>query len=138
MTELLENFCCMHLGVNLRKAFFDSEESGTDDASSDVFVHEFCKLLSKSGGKHGIPEYGHGATAFPDFLTLMASESKPSEATYNQQCGKMKLDRQVSSRYFVTAANAGKVLFLREAAISFLKYSGKEKGNKLEHKILKN
>lgn len=138
MTELLENFCCMHLGVNLRKAFFDSEESGTDDASSDVFVHEFCKLLSKSGGKHGIPEYGHGATAFPDFLTLMASESKPSEATYYQQCGKMKLDRQVSSRYFVTAANAGKVLFLREAAISFLKYTGKEKGNKLEHKILKN
>ena len=87
VTELVENFCCMHLGVNLRKTFFESEESGTDDASSDVFIHEFCKLLSKSGGKHGIPEYGHGATAFPDFLMLMASQSKPSEATYYQQCG---------------------------------------------------
>ena len=29
-------------------------------ASSDVLVHEFCELLSKTGGKHGIPEYGHG------------------------------------------------------------------------------
>ena len=137
VTELVENFCCMHLGINLRKVFFESEESGTDDASSDVFVHEFCKLLSKSGGKHGIPEYGHGATAFPDFLTLMASQSKPSEATYYQQCGKVKLDRQVGSRYFVTAANAGKVLFLREAAISFLKYTGKEKGNKLEQSVFR-
>ena len=38
-----------------------AEESSSDDASSDVFVHEFCKLLSKTGGKHRIPEYGHGA-----------------------------------------------------------------------------
>ena len=37
----------MHLGTNLRKAFFDSEESGVDTASSDVLVHEFCKLLEK-------------------------------------------------------------------------------------------
>ena len=91
VTELVENFCCMHLGVNLRKSFFESEDSGSDDASSDVFVHTFCKLQSKTGGKHEIPEYGHGATAFPDFLTLMASQSKPSDATYYQQCGKMKL-----------------------------------------------
>ena len=41
----------------------------------------------------------------------MASQSKPSEATYYQQCGKMKLDRQVGSRYFVIAVNAGKVVF---------------------------
>ena len=61
----------------------------------------FMSFPSKSGGKHRIPAYGHGATAFPGFLTLMASQSKPSEATYYQQCGKMKLGRQVCSRYFV-------------------------------------
>ena len=132
VTELVENFCCMHLGVNLRKAFFDTDESNSDNASSDVLVHEFCKLLSKTGGKHGIPEYGHGAIAFPDYLALMADSS---EATYYQQCAKIKLDRQVGSRYFVTAANAGKVLFMREAAISFLKYTGKENGNKLERSV---
>ena len=72
-TELVESFCCMHLGINLRKAFFDSEESGVDTASSDVLVHEFCKLLGKTGGKHGVPEYGHGVNAFPDFLSLMVT-----------------------------------------------------------------
>jgi E1A/CREB-binding protein len=58
-----------------------------------------------------------------------------SEATYYQQCAKIKLDRQVGSRYFVTAANAGKVFFMREAAIRFLKYTGKENGNKLERTV---
>ncbi len=136
VTELIENFCCMHLGVNLRKAFFESEKSCIDNASSDVLVHEYCKLLSKCGGKHGIPEYGHGAIAFPDFLALMASQSDPSEATYYQQCATIKLDRQVGSRYFVTAANAGKVYFLREASICFLRYIGKESGNKLEQSVI--
>ena len=45
-----------------------------------MLVHEFCKLLSKNGVKHGIPEYAHGAVAFPDFLALMASQSSSSEA----------------------------------------------------------
>ena len=106
-----------------------------DNASSDVLVHEFCKLLSKSGGKHSIPEYGHGAIAFPDFLALMASQSSSSKASYYQQCAEVKMERQVGSRYFVTAANAGKVFFLREAAISFLKCTGKEKGNKLKQSV---
>ena len=35
----------------------------------------------------------------------------------------------------MTAAKAGKVLFLREAAISFLEYTGKENGNKLEQSV---
>ena len=135
--ELVENFCCMHLGVNLRKAFFDAARTSTDSHSSDILVHEFCKLLGKHGAKHGVPEYGHGAIAFPDFLELMSSESlcNSSEANYYQQCEKIKLDRQVGSRYFVTAANSGKILVLREAAISFLKYAGKEKGNKLEQSV---
>ena len=54
---------------------------------------------------------------------------------YYQQCTKIRLDRQVGSRYFVSAANVGKVLFLREAAISFLKYIRKDKGNKLEQSV---
>lgn len=142
LSELVDNFCCMHLGVNLRKAFFSTTDSvamesvSRDSASSDVLVHEFCKLLSINGGKHGVPEYGHGAVAFPDFLALMTSRSSLSEATYYQQCLKVKLERQVGSRYFVTAANAGKVLYLRDAAISFLKYTGKEAGNKLEQSVL--
>ena len=43
--------------------------------------------------------------AYPDFLALMASQN-----SYYQQCTKIKLERQVGSRYFVTAVNAGKVL----------------------------
>ncbi len=67
LKELVENFCCMHLAVNLRKAFFDTEKLSSDkSASSDVLVHEFCKLLSHNGTKHGITEYCHGASAFPD------------------------------------------------------------------------
>ena len=45
------------------------------------------------------------------------------------------MDRQVGSRYFVTAANSGKVLFLRQAAIHFLTFTGKVKGNKLEQSV---
>ena len=32
---------------------------------------------------------------------------------------------QVGSRYFVSASNAVKIVFLKEAAIHFLKYTGK-------------
>ena len=131
--KLVENFCCMHLAVNLRKAFFDSEESSCDNASSDVLVHEFCKLLSRNGTKHGIPEYCHGASAFPDFLALKSASSQSSEARYYQKCKQIQMDRQVGSRYFVTAANSGKVLFLRQAAIDFLSFTGK--GNKLEQTV---
>ena len=34
VTELVDNFCCMHLGVNLRKAFFDTDESNSDNGFS--------------------------------------------------------------------------------------------------------
>ena len=72
--EPVENFSCMHLGVNFRKAFFDGIRSLTsgDSTSSqqqherhqtDTLVHEFCKLL----GEHGVPDYGLGVLAFPDF-----------------------------------------------------------------------
>ena len=45
------------------------------------------------------------------------------------------METQVGCRYFVTAANAGKVPFLRQAAISLLKYTRKDKGNKLEQSV---
>ena len=46
---------------------------------------------------------------------------------------KVPLDRQVGSRYFVTAHNAGKMLLLVQAGCDFLEYTGKSTdGNKLE------
>ncbi len=138
--EMVENFCAMHLGVNLRKAFVDGTKvtSTTEEPSErreynqiDTLVHEFCKLF----GKHGVPEYGAGASKFVDFLNLMLEEgrSPPAKAAYYLCCTKISLARQVGSRYFVTASNASKSLFLVEAACDFLKYTGKDTvGNKLE------
>lgn len=61
-------FCCMHLGVNLQKAFFDGIKADSSDTiqqhnpQADVFVHEFCKPLDQ----HGVPEYGFTSTSqFP-------------------------------------------------------------------------
>lgn len=48
--DLVQNFCCMHLGVNLREAFCDafkadsSDTNRQDNPRADVLVHEFCKL----------------------------------------------------------------------------------------------
>ena len=69
-TELVENFCAMHLGVNLRKAFLCGMKFHTTDCRdlnakhhrdrhiSDFMVYEFCKLF----GTHGVPEYGRGTS----------------------------------------------------------------------------
>ena len=131
--ELVENFCSMHLGVNLRKAFLDgirclTTDSCRDRYALDTIIHEFCKLFSK----HGVPEYGHGVLAFPDFLKQSTSGDK---MCYYQICAQIRLDRQVGSRYFVSASNAGKILFLRKAALEFLVYTGKSDGNKLEQDV---
>ena len=141
--DLVENFCCMHLGVNLRKAFLSGTRSLNPPDSSaqqrehhqvDTLVHEFCKLF----GRSGVPEYGCGTLAFPDYLKLaMEGEHFPEKRDYYSLCAKVKLDRQVGSRYFVTASNAGKVLFLQEAALDFLRYTDKNDGNKLEHEVFK-
>ena len=141
--DLVENFCCMHLGINLRKAFLSGTRSlnppdsclqQRDHHQVDSFVHEFCKLF----GSSGVPEYGCGTLAFPDYLTLaMEGKHFPEKRDYYNLCAKVKLDRQVGSRYFVTASNAGKVLFLREAALDFLQYTGKNDGNKLEREVFK-
>ena len=137
---LVETFCSMHLGVNLRKAFL----SGTmepDEAEApserkyhrvDTFVHEFCKLF----GRTGVPEYASGVVSFPDFLELKTSPSNNDDRAYYQACSTVRLHRQVGSRYFVTAANACKIVFLKDAAIGFLKFTGKDSGNRLERDVL--
>ena len=141
-SELVENLCAMHLGSNLRKAFIEGTndvfkedttvESGATRRhnSTDTLVHEFCKLY----GTHGVPEYGCGCN-FADFLALMIEDSRPECQEYYQLCTKVVLDRQVGSRYFVSAANAAKILFLREAAIDFLEYTGRVDGNNLERTL---
>ena len=57
--EIVRNFCAMHLGVNLRKAFVAAQASDNQE-SIDTFVYEFCKLF----GSHGTLEYvtSHNAT----------------------------------------------------------------------------
>lgn len=142
--DIIENFCAMHLGINLRKAFLEglkTESSCSSNASerreyyqTDTLVHEFCKLF----GRHGVPEYGCGASSFLDFLNLMLNEQHLSadQREYYTLCSKTFLDRQVGSRYFVTAHNAGKILFLISAACDFLEYCGKSTdGNKLERDV---
>ena len=145
--DLIQNFCSMHLGVNLRKAFLSGlmphDDDNTDEAavsgrkypSVDVLVHEFCKLF----GKHGVPEYTCGVISFPDFLDLIINDNSvhgDKDQAYYCLCSSITLDRQVGSRYFVSAANACKILLLRQAAIEFLKFTRKHvSGNKLERDV---
>ena len=137
--DLVENFCSMHLGVNLRKAFlcgivdYTSNSGDRQHHPVDTFVHEFCKLF----GKHGTPEYGCGVLGFQDFLALMCVNSSLSKEVkqYYKSCTSVTLERQIGSRYFLTAANSTKIIFLKEAAVQFLKYTGKDTGNKLERDV---
>ena len=119
---IVENFCAMHLGTNLRKAFLDGiralhnqpcENGQRDYHTVDVFVHEFCKLF----GKQGVPEYGCGVLTFPDFLALKLEDSSLNKNSqlYYSACASTTLERQVGSRYFVSAVNATKILFLTKA-----------------------
>ena len=108
--NIVENFCSMHLGVNLRKAFLTGIDcKDTSHACDDPFrkyhrvdslVHEFCNMF----GRHGVPEYTCGVQSFPVFLTLMATNIESSRMKqYFEKCASISLDRQVGSRYFVTA-----------------------------------
>ena len=133
--EIIQNFCAMHLGVNLRKAFIQAvspvdTESSHQYAAVDSFVHAFAKEF----GAHGTPEYGAGGIKFPDFLDIRC---KDSEDQYYKECVKVRLARQVGSRYFVTAANASKAFYLVPAAIEFLQFNGisDTSGNRLEKEL---
>ena len=70
---------------------------------------------------------------FQRLLQLKINECSPS--CYYQSCMQLSLERQVGNRYFVSAANATKILFLVNAAIEFLQYTGKDEGNNLEHTV---
>ena len=134
--DLVETFCAMHLGVNLRKAFLngidDEEEDSTRYHKVDTLVHEFCKLF----GTTGVPEYCLGVVSFPDFLALKINSSDGEQQGYYQNCTKVHLHRQIGSRYFVTASNACRVIFLKDAAIEYLRFTGKGMaGNKLERDV---
>lgn len=133
--EIIQNFCAMHLGVNLRKAFIQAvspvdTESSHQCAAVDSFVHAFAKEF----GVHGTPEYGAGGIKFPDFLDIRC---KDSEDQYYKECVKVHLARQVGSRYFVTASNASKAFYLVPAAIEFLQFNGisDTSGNRLEKEL---
>ena len=47
-------------------------------------------------------------------------------------CAQVNLQRQVGSRYFVSANNAARIIFLAKAAVEFIRYTGKDSGNNLE------
>lgn len=138
--DVIETFCSMHLGVNLREAFLNglvdaNEENPTCERKYhrvDTLVHEFCKLFETLG----VPEYCLGVVSFPEFLEVNISSSSGRQQTYYRNCSKIRLHRQVGSRYFVSAANASKALYLRNAAIEYLKFTGKDAGNKLERDVL--
>uniref|UniRef100_A0A1X7V9H0 Uncharacterized protein n=1 Tax=Amphimedon queenslandica TaxID=400682 RepID=A0A1X7V9H0_AMPQE len=58
--EIVENFCTIHLGFNLRKAFLigvksvfeskDNKDHSREYHQVNIFVHEFHKLFGKHGG----------------------------------------------------------------------------------------
>ena len=59
------------------------------------------------------------------FFKIMASDDSlgVEDSAYYQSCLDVSLAREVGSRYFVKAANAMKVMFLKESAVSFLKFT---------------
>ena len=74
------------------------------------------------------------------FFLIMASDDSlgVEDSAYYQSCLDVSLAREVGSRYFVTAANAMKVMFLKESAVSFLKFTFRHvNGNKLEKRFTK-
>ena len=128
--EIVRNFCAMHLGVNLQKAFVAGQASEYQE-SIDTFVYEFCKLF----GSHGTPEYAVGCVQFQDFLKYKISEHDNNELYY-QPCLDITLSRQVGSRYFVTSHNATKIIFLVTDSSEFLTFTNKcDDGNRLEKDV---
>ena len=79
--DLIETFCSMHLGVNLRKAFMSGTVTTEQEERyhrADTFIHEFCKLF----GSAGCPEYACGVVSFPDFLEVQMSSTEGEQRDY--------------------------------------------------------
>ena len=161
--EIVANKCGMHLGVNLRKAQntgiqtyeknlspqqdpsltyeLHVEESGEQHSAItkreyipiDTFVHAFCKLF----GHVGTPEYGQGIS-FRDYIKLELSKPNTSNrTTYLNNVLNTTLERQVGSRYFVTAYNSARICFLYPAALEFLQNLTTTKSlNRLEQYVM--
>ena len=69
---------------------------------TDNFIHKFTKLFSQ----HGVPEYCVGVLQLSDYIQLQLEQEKDPEKIYYQECESITFERQVGSRYFVSAANA--------------------------------
>ena len=98
-------------------------------------MHAFCKLL----GQVGTPEYGQGIT-FKDYITYELNKPNTiNRTTYLNNVLKTNLERQVGSRYFVTAYNSSRIHFLYPAALDFLNHLRTVKTlNRLEQYVLSN
>ena len=117
---LLDAFCGMHLGVNLRAAQIKSiNDHQKSDIGIDTIVHSTCKLLGHLGSH---PEYGKGVVAFPEFLQGLLNEAYRLEydAEELKNALEVKLARQVGSRYFVTSRNGGRIFYLHPFIKKFL------------------
>lgn len=81
-----------------------------------------------------MPEYSFGVISLPDFLQLATKDEELK--SYYQACESITLHRQLEAGNFITAANVAKILFLKDATVEFLKFTGKDKaGNKLEKDV---
>ena len=83
----------------------------------DLFVHELAKLF----GHLGTPEYCNGVSKLPIFIVNKIKESTGSKKGYYESAQKIVLERQVGNRYYVTSCNAGRLYFLRDILVAFLK-----------------
>ena len=71
-----------------------------------------------------------------DYIQLQQEQTNdPEKVSYYKECSSVVFDRQIGSRYFVSAANAGKILFMAPVATEFLEYTAKHSGNKLEKSV---
>ena len=145
-TAIVENKCGMHMGVNLRVAQIDgitsynkesveSELTGSKVKRSkmDSFVQSTAKLI----GDLGVPDYCHGVHHFHDYLKLKVSAT--SNAGYYETPQAVKLERQIGSRYYTTAQNSVRIVFLAPAIEDFLVELTKTKRlNRLEEDVLTN
>ena len=141
--QVLELFCGMHLGVNLRTAQIKGLMDHLNGASSgvDTVVHSTCKLLGHLGTN---PEYGRGVQGFPEYIKSLIDESRAIGNSESEEVLSLKsalgvrMERQVGSRYFVTARNAGRVFYLRPLAIRYLEETSQTKElNGLEKDVLR-
>ena len=59
----------------------------------------------------------------------------PDMCHYFELCNQVNFHRQVGSCYFVSASNAARIIFLAEAAVEFIRYTGEDSGNNLEVEV---